>query len=159
MPKVIVDLDVVTIAKWYEKRDPRLASSQKFMKRVERGEFSLTVPDTFLEILKLWRYGELVKRIRSWYEANAKFVIPSGEAIKRVAAKTRLSEETLIEKFALEADMKKEDVFLVLIGAGSDTAYIVTWNKAHLRDKRDKIEQIGIRLGLRIPKIIFPTEI
>lgn len=159
MPKVIVDLDVVTIARWYEKRDPRLTSSQKFMKRVERGEFSLEVPDTFLEILRLWDHGELAKRIKSWYEANAKLIIPSGKAIKSIATKTRLNEETLIEKFASEADMKKEDAFLVLIGASSRTAYIVTWNKTHLRDKREKIEQIGKRLGLKIPKIVFPTEI
>ena len=159
MLKVIVDLDVVTIAKWYRKRDRRLESSQKFLERVERGEFFLAVPDTFLEILRLWEYGELSRSIRSWYEANARFVIPSGEAVKKVAVKTGFSEEVLIEKFALEANMKKEDAFLVLIGTGSEIAYIVTWNKAHLRDKREKIEQIGARFGLRVPRIIFPTEI
>ena len=159
MLKVIVDLDVVTIAKWYRKRDRRLESSQRFLGRVERGEFSLAVPDTFLEILRLWEYGELSSIIRGWYEANARFIIPSDEAVKKVAVKTGFSEEVLIEKFALEANMKKEDAFLVLIGTGSEIAYIVTWNKAHLRDKREKIEQIGARFGLRVPRIIFPTEI
>lgn len=159
MPRVIVDLDVVTVAKWHEKRDPRLASSQKFIKSVERGEFSLMVPDIFFEILKVWEHGELVGRIRNWYETNAKFVIPTGKAIMRVASKINLSEETLIERFALEVDMKKEDAFLVLLGTGCNAEYIVTWNKAHLRNKREKIEQIGRKLGLRVPKIIFPTEI
>ena len=113
MPKVMVDLDVVTIAKWHEKRDLRRASSQRFMIRVERDEFSLLVPDEFLEILKPWEYVELMRRVRGWYTTNAKFIISSEEALKKVTAKTGLSEETLIEKLALEADMKTEDIFLV----------------------------------------------
>lgn len=159
MPKVIVDLDVVPIAKWYEKGNPRQAGSQKFIKRVERGEFSLLAPDTFLEIIRSWEYGELMKRVRSWYTTNAKSIISSEEALKKIAKKTKLSEETLIEKFASEANMKREDAFLVLIATGSNTDYIVTWNKAHLRNKREKIEEIGTKLGLKVPKIIFPTEI
>lgn len=117
------------------------------------------MPDTFLEILKSWEYVELMRRVRGWYAKNAKSIISSEEALRELTAKIGLSEETLIEKLASEAEMKREDAFLVLIGMGGGAEYIVTWNKAHLRDKREKIEEIGTKLGLRVPKIVFPTEI
>jgi len=56
--KVLIDLDVVTIALW-EKKDERKENALNFIKEIKNKNFFVVTPFSLLEIIAKWKYMKL----------------------------------------------------------------------------------------------------
>ena len=54
---------------------------------------------------------------------------------------------------------KKEDSVLVFVASLFNIDYLITFNRKHLKNNRDKINEVLKKNGLRTIKIVEPNEI
>ena len=62
-------------------------------------------------------------------------------------------------KKQIKINIKPEDAFLVLITSIFDINYLITFNRKHLKNNENKINEVLKRNGLKIIKIVEPNEI
>ena len=64
--KIIIDLDVTTVAKWDKGRNGDLG--RNFIMKVEKGEFEMHTPYIILDLISEWKHAALVKEIKGFYD-------------------------------------------------------------------------------------------
>lgn len=153
--KIIVDLDVVTVAKWDRSMNGDL--SRQFIIRIEKGEFEMLTPYIILDLISEWKHIRLAKRIKEFYDLYSK------EIISVINLETKIKGIN-IERKALTEDLKsysikEEDIILVIIACIFEADYLITFNRKHLKNNEVKINNVLQKHGLRTIKIALPDEI
>ena len=152
--RIIVDLDVTTVAKWDKSQNGDLG--RKFIIRVEKGEFEMIIPYIILNLINEWRHKKLVKEIRDFYDTYSEDII-SVINLEEKIIKLNIDRTTLTS--ALESlHIKDEDTILVIIASIFGVDYLVTFNRKHLKNNEVKINNVLQKYGLKTIKIVLPDE-
>ena len=152
--RIIVDLDVTTVAKWDKSQNGDLG--RKFIIRVEKGEFEMIIPYIILNLINEWRHKKLVKEIRDFYDTYSEDII-SVINLEEKIIKLNIDRTTLTS--ALESlHIKDEDIILVIIASIFGVDYLVTFNRKHLKNNEVKINNVLQKYGLKTIKIVLPDE-
>ena len=153
MKKIIVDLDVVTVANYSRKSlandYERIKYAQRFLNYVSRGvksgEFWLIALKNFDALLALWKYKEIVIKILDFYHSNSSEFVDTAELITGLVEKG-IDYDALMKSFT-DRGVKGEDVLIVLV-ASLKRAAIITFNKKDLRNRREEINKLLLENGL-----------
>ena len=152
--KIIIDLDVVTVGKWDKGKDG--SNSRRFIVRVVNDEFYLVTPTLLLELVRKWRHKSLKIQIEEFYLKNSNEQMERLQIIEEIISR-RIDFEELFSKF-INIGIKEEDVTLILVSSLRD-ALLVTFNKVHLKNKEEEINEILAEYSLRTIKITSPEQI
>jgi len=158
-PKVALDIDVVTIEVWKEKKDPRKSEVNKFFRFIDKNKkkFDFIVTPNIIKQIETWKDKKLVGRISNFYKRLAKKYDPK-EEIKNFEKLRRTKIEEFAKKFANEVKIKLEDSLTILIYSLLGTKYFITLNKKHLRNKYAAIKTAAWKYGIETPEIMLPSE-
>lgn len=156
MYKLLVDLDVVTVALW-EKEDGRKENAIKFINRIKNNEFFVITPFSLLELIAKWKYVSLKDDIEEFYIKQSKQILSNKDVDKKIEFMN--IDDIKILKELEKKGVKEEDALLVLITSIFNIDYLVTLNRRHLRNKCNIIKEVLKENGLRIIKIVSPEEI
>lgn len=148
--KILVDLDVVTVSIWDKK-------GLDFINRIEGGEFEVYTPYALLDLVLRWNYKELVEEIRKFYELYSDKIITARMLEARI-------EELGVDNKSLNKDLvrsgvKDEDAILTVITSIFRIEYLVTYNRKHLKNKEDMINNLLSKYRLKTIKIALPSEL
>ncbi len=149
--KIIIDLDVVTVAFWDNKDDAKL------LERVKGGKFSMITPYILLEHLSKWNYRKLADEIASFYEKYSDQIVTAQNILNKTTEANVEYKELLAE--LVNIGVKEEDVVLVIIASIFAVDYLVTFNRKHLKSKEKGINEVLKKNGIRIIKIALPSEL
>ncbi|MBI3034924.1 hypothetical protein HYY71_01245 [Candidatus Woesearchaeota archaeon] len=154
--KIIVDLDVVTVGIW-EKSDKRREQALKFMGRIENKEFEIVMLSSTLNLVEKWKNAELSTKIKEFYSKNTGHFTDDLE-IFNFLRKHEVSASLVIDQF-LKKGIKREDILLILACVATESDYLVTLNRRHLRDNEGTINSILNDNKLKKIKVVYPNEI
>lgn len=149
--KILIDLDVLTVAFWNRHKE-----ALEFLARVKSGEFEVSTPYVLFDLVATWKYKELKDRIIHFYNLHSSRII-TVENIFEESKKQNLDVEKLTKEL-LETGVKEEDAVLVVVTSLFSLGYLVTYNRKHLRDKVDVINRVLSKNGFREIKISSPSE-
>jgi len=151
--RVIIDLDIITVAEWDKDKD-----AVSFINRVKAGgEFEVYVPYSLLDLLDKWKYKNLSDRIKEFYELYSQEII-SAQKLTNKLDELKLKEEVLTKEF-LNKDIKEEDILLIIIASSFKLDYLVTKNRKHLKNKEGEINNVLYKYKLKKICIVLPNEI
>ena len=153
--KIVVDLDVVTVAKWDKGKNGDL--SRKFVIRVEKGEFDMHTPYIILDLISEWRHTALVKEIKEFYDIYSQEII-SVINLEDKILKLNINRKALTLDLK-SYDIKDEDIILVIITSIFGVDCLVTFNRKHLKNNEVKINNVLQKYNLKTIKIVLPDEI
>ena len=153
--KIIVDLDVTTVAKWDKSKNGHI--SRKFIIRVEKGEFEMLTPYIILDLFSEWKHIALVREIREFYDIYSQNIISIINLEEKII-KLDVDRKALTSDLKFY-DIKDEDIILVIIASIFDVGYLVTFNRKHLKNNEVKINNVLQKYKLRTIKIALPDEI
>lgn len=150
--KIIIDLDVVTVAFWDKKED-----AIKFLERIKSGEFVLYTPFIITELVSKWKHEPLRIKIIEFYEVHSDKVITAKSYLRKI-------EELKLNDKQLSADLlhhtvKEEDTILVIFTSIFNLDYLVTFNRKHLKSKENIINEVLKKHGIKPIRIVLPSEI
>ena len=152
MNKVLVDLDVLTVALWDRKTE-----AVHFLQRIENGEFTIYTPHVLLEIVGKWKHEKLRDKIIEFYTVYSSRIL----SVKEIVDK---SKEIGIDYNKCILDLmskgvKEEDAVLVFAASAFHLDYLITYNRVHLRGKETEINEILNLNKMKAIKIAAPTSI
>ena len=154
--KILIDLDVVTVAQWDSKsRNVELA--REFIIKVENGEFYVGTPFLIIEMVLKWKHKALKRAIEEFYVRNSNKLFTDTE-IKEKCDKLNVDYEYILNKFE-NAGIKREDAVLVLVASLFSFDYLITFNRVHLKNKKEDANKILKECKLPPIKIVGPEEI
>ena len=153
--KVIVDLDVVTVGKWDGGKYGDI--SRGLITRVANKEFELVTPFYLIEHLIKWKNIQLKERIEEFYLKESTTLLTNEDVDNKI-------EESGIDDKALLNDLKnhnvkEEDAFIVMVTSIFDLDYLITFNRIHLKNKKEEINEVLHKYGLKTIKITGPEEV
>lgn len=151
MKKIILDLNVVTNALWKGREEE---AGKKFIERIKKGEFEVYTPYTLLRLLLRWKDIKKVLQISDFYLLHSDGIMTL-KAIRKRIDEIKLDYKKLLKEL-IYAGIKREDGFLVMI-ASIFGLEIVTFNKKHLYNKKDEINQVLKNLKLKEVEIYVPS--
>lgn len=154
--KIIVDLDVITIGLW-QKSDERRQEALRFIERIEKKEFIVIMLSSTLNLIEKWRHFELSKSIKDFYYKNTEHFIDDSEVMGFLNT-NKVSASAIILDFS-NSRIKQEDIMLILASVATNTDYLVTLNRKHLKNNSKKINDILYKHRLRNIKVVHPNEI
>ncbi len=156
MKRIIVDLDVVTIA-YYPSNDVRKPDCLRLLERVKNREFEMVTPGNFDVLLSEWNSRGLVTQILSFYHENTSKFVDKIHLLSALELKN-LKYDKLIERFT-EKGVKEEDALIALTCSLESVDILVTFNSKHLRGKKEQINVVLKENGLKAIEICSPGEI
>ncbi len=152
MNKVLVDLDVLTVAFWDKKKE-----ALHFLQRIRNGEFDLYTPYVLLEIIGRWKYEKLRDEITEFYTLYSSKILSVKEIINR--SKEIGVDYNKVMLNLMSKGVKEEDAVLVFVASAFYLDYLVTYNRVHLRNKESEINEILNSNKMQAIKIVTPTAI
>lgn len=154
--KILIDLDVVTVALWDNKgRNVELA--RKFLARVAKKEFYLGTPFLIIEIVLKWKHEILKNNIKEFFVKNSDRLITDTE-IKEKCEELNVDYELILNKLE-NAGIKREDAALVLVASIFSFDYLVTFNRIHLKNRKEEANKILKEWKLPTIQISGPEEL
>lgn len=133
-------------------------AARRFMEKVSKmtkaGECRLVVPTTLLQLLRNWRHQWLREEIEMFYLQNCSELIERVDILEGFIARETDFEAVFMELVAGGA-IKEEDVLLIF-AASIKKAELYTFNKVHLRNNREKINEVLSKHGLPAIEIRSP---
>ncbi len=149
--KIIVDLDVVTLAFWDKKDEASL------IERIKANKFEMVCPYIILNHLLKWNYKKLADEIREFYEKYSSEIVTAKILLEK-------TEEINVEYYKLLSELinigvKEEDVVLVIVSSLFNIDYLITFNRKHLKNKEKEIGEVLDKYGIRAIKIKTPSEV
>lgn len=149
--RVLVDLDVLTVAFWDSKDEAKL------LERIKGGKFDMVSPYILIEHLSKWNYKKLAHEIAGFYQKYSSQIV----TVQNILDKT---EEINIEYKKLFTDLlnigvKEEDIVLVIVAGLFGIDYLITFNRKHLKSKEKEINEVLKKNGIRTIKIVLPSEL
>ena len=154
--KIVVDLDVVTVGIW-KKMDERRVEAIKLMKRIENKEFEIVMLSSTLNLVEKWNNVGLSTNIRDYYSKNTNHFIDDLE-IFNFLRKYNVSASEIINEF-LKKGIKREDIMLILACVTVKVDNLVTFNRKHLKNNNQIINEILKKNKLHPIKVVYPNEI
>ncbi|MBI2545718.1 hypothetical protein HYV81_00910 [Candidatus Woesearchaeota archaeon] len=154
--KILVDLDIVTVGHWDNKgKNARLA--QEFMMRIEQKEFHMATPFFLIELVMKWKHETLKTRIKEFYVKYSDVLFTDTE-IKEQCEVLAIDYASVLHTLE-SVGIKDEDAALILIASLFSLDCLVTFNRVHLRDKKEESKKILQKFGLPAIEIVGPEEI
>ena len=134
--KIIIDLDVVTVAEWDKSQQG--ITARTFIERVKNKEFNVFTPYIIFDLINDWKHISLVKKIKEFYELNSLNIISVLNLEERIN-ELKFNRKTLTSDLKLSV-IKEENIILVIMSSIFDIDYLVTFNRKHLKKQggRDK---------------------
>ncbi|MBI2575260.1 hypothetical protein HYV82_05240 [Candidatus Woesearchaeota archaeon] len=151
MKKIVVDLDVVTLAFWDRKDEARI------IERIKGGQLAMITPYIILEHLSKWEYRRLAEEIAGFYWKYS-FQIVTAQNIMDKSNGADLEYGRLLSEL-VRAGVKEEDAVLVIISALFDIGHLVTFNRKHLKSKEKEINEVLRKNGTGPVRIVLPEEL
>ena len=156
MKKILIDLDVLTLALW---KGDKKEIAVNFLNRVKNEEFILITPYFILEnLLNKWTYVDLRDKIWEFYSSFSKIMLTDKEIDLKIDL-LKIDDIKIIKELINNVGVKDEDAFLALIVSIFNIDYLVTFNRKHLRNNKEKINEVLNKNGLKAIKIVEPSEI
>jgi len=152
--KIIIDLDVVTVGKWDRSREGNL--SRKLMDRVAKREFYLITPTLLIELVRKWKHEKLKSEIEEFYLQNSAELVERLQIIEEIISKG-VDFEELFARFVGNG-IKEEDITLIFLSSLRD-ALLITFNRTHLKNQEEEINEILSEYGLKNIEITSPEQI
>ena len=153
MKRILIDLDVLTIALW--KGDNKKIAVE-FLSKVKNEEFYIITPFTLLELLLEWKNTALRDKIKEFYLEYSEDILTER---KVYASFDKISNIFGVAEEIMNIGVKDEDALLVIICSIFDIDYLVTFNRRHLKNNKEKINEVLKKNGLKTIKIVEPNEI
>jgi len=154
--KIIVDLDVVTVSIW-DKKGENVELAIRFINRIKNKEFYVLTPFFLLELVSKWRYSQLKDHIEEFYLKFTDKML-SNEDVDEKIDLIAIDDEKIITELK-NKDVKGEDSLLALVASIFEVEYLITFNRVHLKNKKDAINEVLKKNGLRTIKIAGPEEV
>lgn len=149
--KILVDLDVTTLAFWDEKDEANL------IEKVKGGIFFMVTPYIIPEHLSKWKHRKLAEEITNFYEKYSSQIVTIKNILDKIDDIGIEYEKLLFE--LIDNGVKEEDAILVIVSGIFDVVYLITFNRKHLKSKEKAINQILGKNGLKTIRIIEPSEL
>ncbi|MBI2652139.1 hypothetical protein HYX00_01625 [Candidatus Woesearchaeota archaeon] len=149
--RIVVDLDIVTLAFWDKKDEAKL------IEKIKGGLFDMITPYIILEHLSKWTYRKLAEEISNFYETYS-FQVVAAQNILDKTKEIQIEYSRLLMEL-VNTGVKEEDVILVIISSIFDVDYLVTFNRKHLKNNEEKINKVLKKNGLRTIRIALPSEL
>lgn len=143
MKEVLVDLDVVTMAKWDKGAKPDIARA--FLARIVEGGAVMVTPVLLLKRLLSWGHFPLVSEMLAFYFDYSEQLL-SDKQIKKRFEELGIDDDAVLELLESKG-VKREDAFLALVASVFKLS-LVTFNKHHLQSKRAVINEVFKKFGL-----------
>ncbi len=156
MKKILLDLDVVTVAFW-DKKGKQKELADTFIQRIQNNEFFVGTPFLLVELVLLWKHEGLKQAIRDFYVQHSSRFFSDAEIRERCRL-LQVDYEPVLTKLE-GAGIKREDAALVLIGSLFSYDYLVTFNRKHLRNKKEEAKNILTQCNLSVIGIVGPEEL
>lgn len=154
--KILIDLDVVTVSIW-NKSGKQVEIANSFIERVKKREFHVITPFFLLEIVSKWKHERLKQNIKEFY-LNHSYTLLTDTAITYQINNKKIYPNKILPEM-IGIGIKDEDAFLVFVGSLFSVDYLVTFNRKHLKNNADKINDILRRYKFNEIKIVLPNEI
>ena len=152
--KIIIDLDVVTVGKW--DKGAIGDEARHFMIRVGNNEFCLITPTLLIELVRKWKHEHLKTQIEEFYLKNSNELVERINIIEEIISKD-IDFEELFARF-VNIGIKEEDVTLILVSSIRE-AMLITFNRIHLKNKEEEINEILSEYNIQAIRIISPGQI
>ena len=154
--KIIVDLDVVTVALW-DKKGKNTDIAKRFLERIAKGEFYVATPFFLIETVLKWNYKALKQSIKNFYVRYSNKLF-TDEEIKDTYENLDIDYVKII--YELEnSGIKKEDAALIFVASIFSFDYLVTFNRVHLKNKKEVANKILKKWKLPSIEIVSPEEL
>ena len=153
--KIIVDLDVVTVAKWDKGKNGDLG--RKFLLRIEQKELDMTTPFYLIGHLDKWEHVTLKEQIEDFYLKNSAAMLTNEDVDAKIDSLGVDDVSILLE--LQSNDIKEEDAFIAMAASLFEIDYLVTLNRKHLRNKEGKINEVLKKNGLKAIRIVGPERV
>jgi len=150
--KILVDLDVVTIALWNKDKE-----AVEFIENVKKGKFEIYTPHVILDLVSKWRYEKLKTAIKHFYELYSKEILTPQRLLEKFESRGVDSDKVVGS--LVQIGVKIDDAALVLVASVFDVDVLITYNRKHFRSKSKEINEVLEKYGLRKISILLPTEI
>ena len=125
--KIIIDLDVVTLAFWDKKDEAGL------IERIKADEFEMITPYILLDHLSKWSHQKLANEINEFYEKYSSEIITAKKLLNE-SEKNKIEYLELLNEL-INIGVKEEDVVLVIVSSLFYVDYLITFNRKHLKNK------------------------
>ncbi|MBI2541355.1 hypothetical protein HYV80_01465 [Candidatus Woesearchaeota archaeon] len=152
--KIIIDLDVVTVGKWDKSKDGN--NSRKLMARATKREFYIITPTLLIELVKKWKHEKLKAEIEEFYLKNSDEFAERLQIIEEIASRG-IDFEELFRRIT-NIGIKEEDIVLILLSSLRN-ALLVTFNRVHLKNKEEEINEMLSEYSLKTVQITSPEQI
>lgn len=149
--KVIVDLDVTTLAFWDKKDEAKL------LEKVRKGAFYMITPYIILEHLSKWKHRKLAEEIARFYEVYSSEIITAQNIINKTDEIGTDFKKLLLELISIR--VKEEDAVLVIVSGIFEADYLVTFNRKHLKNNETKINEVLKKNEIKAIRIVLPSEL
>lgn len=154
--KIVIDLDIVTTSIW-DKKGENVRMAIKFIDKVKNKEFYVLTPFFLLELVSKWKYSQLKDNIEEFYIKFTDKML-SNEDLDEKIGSLNIDDKKIIEELKSKG-IKGEDSLLVLVTSIFDADYLVTFNRIHLKNKKEAINEVLKKNGLKTIKIAGPEEV
>ena len=156
MKMIIIDLDIVTVSIW-DKKGENVRLAVKFIDRVMNKEFYVITPYFMLELISKWKYSQLKDHIEDFYLKFTDKMISNEDLDERIESMNVDDKKIIVE--LMNHGIKGEDSLLVLVASIFDADCLITFNRIHLKSKKEVINEVLRKNGLRTIKIAGPEEV
>lgn len=154
--KIIVDLDVVTVSIW-DKKGENSQLAAEFIGRIKNKEFYVITPFFLLELVSKWRYSQLKDYIEEFYLKFTDTMLSNEDLDEKIDSINIDDKKIILE--LISNGVKSEDSLLVLVASIFDADYLITFNRVHLKNKKEVINEVLKKNGLSSIKIAGPEEV
>lgn len=155
MRKIIIDLDIITVAAW-NKKGEETKTAQRFIARVQNNEFSAFTPFFLIELVGQWLYSALAEDIKQFYLKNTSII--TNEDLENKVAELDLDDKKILLELRAKG-VKGEDALLALVTSIFSMDYLVTFNQKHLRSNVKMINEVMKDNGLKEIRLVGPEGI
>ena len=153
--KILVDLDVVTVAYWDKSENGDLG--RELVSKVKRKRLDMATPLYLLQHLEKWKYIILKEKIEDFYIKNSVILLTNEDVDSKIDKLAIDDGKILLELQSL--GVKEEDAFIVLITSIFHLDCLVTLNRRHLKSKENEINKVLKKNGISTIKIVGPEEV
>ncbi|MBI2654758.1 hypothetical protein HYX02_08205 [Candidatus Woesearchaeota archaeon] len=154
--KIIVDLDAVTVSIW-DKKGENSQLATEFIGRIKNKEFYVITPFFLLELVPKWRYSQLKDYIEEFYLKFTDTMLSNEDLDEKIDSINIDDRKVILE--LISNGIKSEDSLLVLVASIFDADYLITFNRVHLKNKKEAINEVLKKNGLSSIKIAGPEEV
>ena len=155
MIKILIDLDVVTVGMWDKGVNGDLA--RKFISRVKNKEFCVVTPFYLIEHVFKWKNQWLKEAIENFYIKETDALLSNEDIDSKIAESDINDKKVLLE--LQSKNIKEEDAFIVLVTSMQSLDYLITFNRIHLKNKKEVINEVLKKNGLKPINITGPEEV